>query len=96
MRSVRAASGGGGGGGGGGVAEAEAEAAGMLALQLDLDDQPPAAIVGAPRLLVGASPRLVARPLRPGEQATLGAVGAGEAEAEEEEEEVVEFGWARK
>ena len=107
VRSVRAAgsasgaggaggggAGGAGGGGGGGGGEAEAEA--MLALQLDLDDQPPAAIVGAPRMLVGATPRLVARPLRPGEEAKLGAAGAGAEQEEEQEDESVEFGWARK
>ena len=109
VRSVRAASsaggaggaagggaggGGAGGAGGGGGGEAETEA--MLALQLDLDDQPPAAIVGAPRMLVGATPRLVARPLRPGEEAKLGAAGAGAEQEEEQEEESVEFGWARK
>ena len=96
VRSVRAASSAGGAGGarGGGGGEAEAEA--MLALQLDLDDQPPAAIVGAPRMLVGATPRLVARPLRPGEEAKLGAAGAGAEQEEEQEDESVEFGWARK
>jgi len=107
VRSVRAASsaggaggaggggaGGGGAGGAGGGGGGEAEA--MLALQLDLDDQPPAAIVGAPRMLVGATPRLVARPLRPGEEAKLGAAGAGAEQEEEQEEESVEFGWARK
>ena len=111
VRSVRAASsaggaggarGGGAGAGGGGAGGArgggggEAEAETMLALQLDLDDQPPAAIVGAPRMLVGATPRLVARPLRPGEEAKLGAAGAGAEQEEEQEDESVEFGWARK
>jgi len=100
VRSVRATAEGAGKGAGKGGAGGRAEGAAEpeLALQLDLMDQPPAAIVGAPRLLVGAAPRLVARPLRLGETATLGAAGAEQAEEADEEAEdaKVEFGWARK